>query len=107
VLEKVTNLSRSVRADFWTEWGDYLNTNAIPRISIPRVSSITRTLHWMARSVSKAMKKAKECLTTEGFQAFLELLELRGEKAIKEKEWDEIEKFRTEHDEEAFLLSIC
>lgn len=106
VLEKEKNLSRSVVVDFWREWGALLKTTTIPKARIRKASGLERTLSWMTRSVSKAMKKASEAFTAEGFQQFIDILCRKGEKYIEEKEWDEIEKFRTGIEEKEYLYLL-
>lgn len=98
------NLNRMEVADFWSKWVEFTHATITTQPSLPRVTSVDRTLTWMARSVAKAMAKTREVLTPRGFHRFLELLYLKGQKGLKEVDWEEISTWRQEKGEE-YLLS--
>lgn len=70
----IRNAQRIKVDDFWKEWGAVLSQPTIAKVPLCRKKSLTRTIGWMKRSVSKAMAKltvALEIKTVGEFCAHL------------------------------------
>jgi hypothetical protein len=95
--------SRIKAADFWKEWIASFSRTTIVKKPIERVSSVRRTIGWMAKSVSKSMAKLSQVMPIKSVYDFCLYLIKIGTDKIRVNELEELRQWIAESGDRELL----
>jgi DNA relaxase NicK len=103
------NLDRFVVAEFWKNWEDMLLSTPIEKQPLPRKSSITRSIAWIVKQVSKTVAKINTSIPCEYIDEFWLRIEKLGMDRIKDSDYGNIADYSREFSEDELwrMFPIC